>query len=132
MVEAFESTKLCPRCNEEKPLGQFYSDSSKAGGFKSHCKKCFRATVSRYKRTPGGKSAIKSYANRNREKLLARWHVRYRVMTGVIPPATDCECSRCGGMAKEYHHHNGYSKEHNTDVIPLCVPCHARAHSMEN
>jgi hypothetical protein len=32
--------KLCPKCNQLKPLGSFYKNKSKSSGYNSHCKEC--------------------------------------------------------------------------------------------
>ena len=33
-------TKICPKCREEKPLGEFYKDVSQSSGRATYCKKC--------------------------------------------------------------------------------------------
>ena len=33
-------TKICPKCREEKPLGEFYTDASQSSGYATYCKKC--------------------------------------------------------------------------------------------
>lgn len=56
----------------------------------------------------------------------ARAAVRYRVKCGDMPPVRSLECVQCGKPAKHYHHHHGYDKSHQLDVIPLCLSCHGR------
>lgn len=43
-----EKLRNCPRCGEEKPLSEYARDKSKAGGHKSHCKRCDNAKSRRY------------------------------------------------------------------------------------
>lgn len=45
-----------------------------------------------------------------------------------IPPAKNLNCAECDDSAKDYHHHNGYEKEHWLDVTPLCRSCHWGKH----
>lgn len=42
-------TKVCPRCNETKPLSEFSVDHSAASGYKSHCKACVREASRRHR-----------------------------------------------------------------------------------
>lgn len=39
------STKICSRCEQEKPVSEFYKAYGYAGGIKSECKKCFTSRV---------------------------------------------------------------------------------------
>ena len=47
--------KTCSKCKEEKPLTDFYKDSSASSGYRSHCKDC-----------------LKRYYAGNKEKILSR------------------------------------------------------------
>lgn len=39
------STKICSRCEQEKPVSEFYKAYGYAGGIKSECKKCFTSRI---------------------------------------------------------------------------------------
>ena len=73
-------------------------------------------------------------ATRDGDKGQARYRTHQLVRLGVLLPANSVACHGCGhvysaGVRRhEYHHHNGYSTKHQTDVIALCTICHARAH----
>lgn len=58
------------------------------------------------------------------DKFKARDFVNNCVKLGKIPSPKNLKCIRCGNQAKEYHHHNGYTKEHYLDVVPVCSQCH--------
>lgn len=50
-----------------------------------------------------------------------------RAVKQGMKPATAFICADCGqAQAEEYHHYKGYAKEHWLDVVPLCLPCHAK------
>ena len=61
-----------------------------------------------------------------REQVNAK--LRYSVWSGRIKKPENC--SKCGVTGKRIcgHHHNGYSKKHDLDVVWLCDSCHADAH----
>lgn len=61
------------------------------------------------------------------EKFKARNFVNNNIAKGRLERAKNLTCAHCGKQASDYHHHNGYSREHWLDVIPLCRPCHVMA-----
>lgn len=71
---------------------------------------------------------------RDGDKGQARSRTNHLIKLGVLPHANVVPCHSCGhiysagGRRHEYHHHNGYSTKHQTDVISLCTICHARTH----
>lgn len=53
--------------------------------------------------------------------------VKRAIETGKLPPIDSVICADCGeAQAEEYHHTNGYEKEHWLDVTPLCLACHGK------
>jgi hypothetical protein len=113
----------CSRCLQEKSSENFSRDSSRTeyGGYDSRCKNCRRDT---------GRIARRNYGKKRRlrdvEKTRAWETVALAVRRGRMPLASTKQCSICSGGATEYHHHNGYSREHRLDVVPVCRKCHRK------
>ena len=63
-----------------------------------------------------------------REKRQAHNNLLAAVVRGLIPKASTLTCVDCGGPADRYHHHLGYSVEHQFSVVPLCHDCHITRH----
>jgi hypothetical protein len=61
---------------------------------------------------------------RNRDKQHANAAVRHAVSDGKLQRPDALRCSVCSGPANNYHHHLGYSPDHQLDVIPVCWECH--------
>lgn len=70
----FPEKKVCPRCGEEKPASEFYSDKSKRGGLSSHCKAC--VSVHNAEHYAANKNKLlaqnKAYREANKKKLAAK------------------------------------------------------------
>lgn len=73
--------------------------------------------------------AIQTKTARERypEKHQARHKVGHAVEKGKMPPAIELTCTFCGAPAVQYHHHKGYTKKHQLDIIALCLKCHTTA-----
>jgi hypothetical protein len=120
------SMKLCSGCKQELPERDFNKDACKPDGLQTQCREC--------KHNAQRKDYLKKkdvYADRRRaaykkapEKKSAHEAVRRAVKKGVLtrPKA----CTKCGNsqMRIEAHHHKGYAKEHQLDVVFLCTSCH--------
>ena len=50
--------------------------------------------------------------------------IHQAVRHGMLPHISVQFCEQCGKQAEDYHHHKGYEKEYQLDVIPLCTKCH--------
>lgn len=148
------SSPDCTYKGQPQPIDNFYKNAHSLGGFHSNCKDCKNRHVrARYHSDPEVKAAVltktkayrqsergkevmkKSYqkhAQSHPERVKARIAVRGKVVnikTGNgLPHPTELNCAECGKQAQEYHHHNGYDKEHWLDVIPLCAACHTSVH----
>jgi hypothetical protein len=71
------------------------------------------------------------YREKHPEKCRAHSRVMYAIKSGLIrkPISYFCRASiDCTAKAHEYHHHLGYAKEHQLDVIPVCISCHKTIH----
>lgn len=62
----------------------------------------------------------------NPEKHAARTAVTKMIELGWMPKASELRCVDCGGQAKEWDHHLGYSEECRLAVLPRCQRCHAQ------
>lgn len=85
-----------------------------------------KAVVKRYMSSPEGRRVTRKAKQHPHRR--ANRAIRYAIERGDIPSASTLVCTKCGAPAQHYHHHNGYDLNHWLDVIPLCVPCHGRAH----
>ena len=150
-------TKRCCRCKSQKEASCFNKNKSTLDGMQTHCRTCQKAytrkhratekckeTRRRYRATEKFKAYIRECNARGQYKVCqrryrtsehgrvahrARNQVHYLVNNGVLPKPTDVLCSQgCGQTAVEYHHHHGYLPPHETDVIPVCLDCHAKIH----
>lgn len=72
------------------------------------------------------KKALDNYINKYPEKYKAHTDVGNAVRLGKLPKVSTQVCTVCGNQAQEWHHHNGYSKEHRLDVIAVCISCHKK------
>jgi len=83
-------------------------------------RRCYLAQKQREHRAQNpGLSAQKSSAY---SKVLSA------VASGKLADPSKLCCSICGHNAQEYHHPNGYDKEHSLEVVPVCIICHKKIH----
>lgn len=57
----------------------------------------------------------------------ARYAVKYAVRRGRLNKPTQCSSAGCCGKNLQAHHHKGYAKENQLDVVWLCFDCHHAA-----
>lgn len=144
--------KLCRRCGETKPHGDFYKCSRK--GIQSKCKACQKEMHKLWKASGGAETANRLnreyYARRGSEtkaaysktdaaRVLAREHARaYRAKhpekalahravsramgVGLLERKPCVVC----GEPRTHGHHDDYSKP--LDVVWLCIKHHAERH----
>ena len=141
--------KQCFRCKQIKPLTEFHKSSDGKFGVHAHCRVCRAAYTRKYRSKP---EVQERYREQNRERSRQRywsdvevaradwrqWHstdkgqakakLGYAIIRGHVPRVSTLNCTHCDRPADEYHHHNGYDKEHWLDVIPLCCSCHGYVH----
>jgi len=131
-------TKVCKKHNVE------YIPSGKC----LVCPECRRETNSRYEQrhteqrkawrtTEAGKTCRLKYdrsakrkasKKKNRHKMRAREAVRRAVNKGILVPCM--VCPECKQQTKtEAHHHRGYEKSYQLDVVWLCHSCHLAIHN---
>lgn len=134
-------SRTCTKCGETKPLSEFYKQETCKYGRRPDCKECVRKRSRAYMRSPRGSAqraqyeqtdaykeakarAKRRHRRRHPQRLRARSAVWHAVANGDLPPASECDCVECDGPAEHYHHHNGYDREHQLDVVPVCRDCH--------
>jgi hypothetical protein len=118
--------KTCTGCDEELPPDSFNKDAEKKDGLQTQCRPCKRKAQ---RKDYHKKKDV--YADRRRaaykkapEKKSAHEAVRRAIKKGVLTRPTSC--TQCGNskMRIEAHHHLGYAREHQLDVVFLCTSCH--------
>jgi len=144
--------KRCSKCKKRKPFTDFDKNSPVRDGFSNHCKDCkskhnrrwrgsnkthmksilkaWRSNHPKYNKIWRQSHPDKIAAGKRKyiikfpEKSRARNSVQRAVRKGELPRVSSLSCIRCGCQAQEYHHHKGYAKEHQLDVVPVCNACH--------
>lgn len=130
--------KKCFKCEETKPLSEFYKHAGMADGYLNKCKECARRDVRKnraekieyyreYERKRGNHSRPgydKEYREANPEKHRAQNAVNNAVRDGRLSKPD--RCSLCGSQTKVNGHHPDYSKP--LDVVWVCTQCHYDLH----
>ena len=90
-------------------------------------KKASRRNGVKYRTTDKGKKTqlrgAAKYRRLHPERIKARNAVTYAIQTGKLPKVSTLVCP-CKKPADQYHHHRGYAKKHQLDVVPRCTRCH--------
>lgn len=137
--------KTCKKCNEAKPMSEFYDISKNSDGKSGKCKSCTRSDVDKnYKlkskdpvwaimermrqrekeerRRNEGK--VLTYKRRNHKRPLANTALGNAIRDGVIARRP---CEVCGN-SKAQGHHEDYSPGKELDVQWLCPRHHSDRH----
>lgn len=80
-LEAAKIThKVCSKCEEDKPLGDFYNQHKKFDGKSAACKKCTRKQINQHheENPENRKTNSKTYFEKNKGKILARQNQYYQ------------------------------------------------------
>ncbi len=120
--EPTNEPKQCNKCGEVKTATAFGVNRSASDGRNATCRECRRKASG-----PSLPLARMLHRQRYPDKAKARGAVNDAVRRGKLPKAKSLLCSQCGNPALHYHHHNGYDKAHQLDVVPLCLDCHTLA-----
>lgn len=130
-------SKECFKCNETKPLSEFYKHKGMADGHLNKCKACTRADSSRhrmenieeiraYDRRRGNrqpKEYVREYRKRFPNKYRAHTLVNNQIRAGNLVKEP---CEVCGSEVSVAHH-DDYSKPLN--VRWLCQEHHKQWHA---
>jgi len=94
----------------------------------------YKATQKRYHQSEKCRVANRKRAARFRIKypdhFKARQVVNNAIVVGRLPRPDTLQCHYCQKQAAEYHHWDGYAKEHWFDVIPICTKCHGNIYRL--
>lgn len=145
--------KQCFKCQETKPISEFYRHSEMADGHLGKCKTCtIRDAMEREQRLRGNHAWLlrerarcrekqararkngtaspvslesqRKWFRENRHKKNAQLKAGRAAHSGKIPIKTACE--HCGAKVKLHKHHPDYTKP--LEVVFLCPSCHGKAH----
>jgi hypothetical protein len=137
------SSKKCKKCEQFKPIGDFYRHEQMADGHLNICADCTKARVCKHRKLNLEK--IREYdrqRGKNKEQMAAasivssRWRKRdSRIMAAHNKVARAIKagklerkpCSICGSQ-KSYAHHESYNRP--LDVIWYCQPHHKERHKI--
>jgi ribosomal protein S27AE len=136
--------KECFKCNQVKPLSEFYAHPQMADGHLNKCKECNKADVRQNyvakrlayaayyqarEQTARRKEQVRRYAENSRklspEKYAAHTAVGNAVLDGRLKRQP---CEVCGAEKVEAHH-DDYSKP--LDVRWLCFKHHREVHGQK-
>jgi hypothetical protein len=135
--------KQCFKCNEIKPLTEFYKHVGMGDGYLNKCKCCTKKYVNdrrfgskreeilaydrqRAKEPERLKKHLdrsKRYSLENKKKRTAQSKLLHAVKSGLVKPMV---CLICGNKGEA--HHADYDKP--LDVVWLCSSHHKQAHSL--
>lgn len=132
--------KYCTKCEQHKPLDQFYPHPQTADGYLNHCKDCVKSRIKRRRveaieeyrqrdrtrfKTPERKEVVKharvKMKEEHPEKIKARAAVSNALRDGRL---TKEPCHLCGNPDSEAHHED-YNRP--LDVHWVCQECHQTA-----
>ncbi len=135
--------KRCFKCEETKPLSEFYAHPKMKDGHLGKCSDCTRIDVKSHRRL---NESVQKY-DRTRAKLPHRkaniqrvsdaWAVRnpqaHKAQTALHNAVRDGKIKRepcifCGTEERIHGHHCDYSKP--LEVTWLCAKCHHRYHAL--
>ncbi|KKM01346.1 hypothetical protein LCGC14_1795390 [marine sediment metagenome] len=131
-------TKICTKCKQEKPVGDF---SLNRGRPRPRCKECSKAEARLYNKNGYYRNYLREYYKRPeareqrkkrmieyrtrpavRIKNLARWFVNHEIRSGRLNRQP---CAFCGEEQGEAHHKD-YTQP--LMIVWLCKACHHQVH----
>ena len=133
--------KTCFKCNQAKPLSDFYKHNRMADGHLNKCKECTKCEVKSrrmddvigekiraYDRNRGNRQTAESIRN-YREKYPNKYKSHCIVNNAIKNKKLFKEpCCVCGATENIHAHHDDYLKPLN--IRWMCAMCHHRWHSL--
>ena len=124
----YRKTEGCKKSQAKHRKTQKYKDTQKRHRQTTK----YRETIKRLHETEQYKKKAKEkrikYDSTHREIRAVHQATHRAVDSGKLPRPDTLICHYCGNPAIQYHHHNGYDKEHRFDVVPVCCKCHKHIH----
>ena len=120
----------CTKCKRAQERTEFYADSTKKRGYRSHCRTCTSLAHRAYCAVPENKARVavqvQQYQDRHKAEVRVIWKASSAITRAVrqgllVRPAV---CSECGKQGKIEAAHDDYSKPF--DIRWLCISCHRR------
>lgn len=130
-------TKICTKCNLEKPIEEFNNNQCKTDGKQSECKQCHRLLCNKYYQ-----NNKQQYRNRSKVHRLKIYQI-----VNNIKKSGCCKCGEKDIACLDFHHINNKIKSisslianENLDLINkeiqkciiLCANCHRKLHYYKN
>lgn len=134
--------KKCSKCQELKPVADFYRNRAKPDGFSTECRPCVLVKMRVYgeAHTAERTAYHKEWRTRNREKSREYQHnnvttyreknaIRKRFAAAVRAGKIEkpVACWHCGAPSPEGHHPS-YAPDMWNVVTWLCRACHRQCH----
>ena len=139
------TSKICFKCNLEKPIDHFYKQKRIVDGYLGKCKECTKTDVKnnynnnflkkrQYEQKrfqdPVRKAKAAEYQDKHRENNPEKYKARNAVNNAIRDKKLfRSPCRVCGNLKSQAHHHD-YSKP--LDVDWLCFKCHRTLHGQHN
>lgn len=139
-------TKTCFKCNQEKPIDQFYKHKETVDGRLGKCKECTKKDTQTYYdvnflerrqyeklrfQNPQRKEKVAEYQTQHRANNPEKYKARNAVNNAIRDKKLFREpCNICGNPKSQAHHYD-YSQP--LEVEWLCFKCHrASQHNQPN
>jgi ribosomal protein S27AE len=149
-------SKRCFKCDQDKPLSEFYKHKMMADGHLNKCKECTKKDTKEnkeknkdyyleydrqranlphraearlaYQQTPEGKEACRKAKEKWRDSNLVKRAAQVMVGNAIRAGkiTKSTECSECGATGRIHGHHDDYTQP--MVVRWLCSKCHTAWH----
>ena len=134
-------SKICFKCDVDKPLTEYYKHEKMGDGHLNKCKNCTKKDVNHHrvdnlerireydrqrgkfaKRIASNTEVTRAWRAEDKRRQQAHTAVAKGLRHGTILKEPCCRC----GNEKSLAHHDDYDKP--LDVMWLCQPCHKQRH----
>lgn len=127
-----EKKKLCPGCDEEKPLSYFYRRARNPDGYGHRCANCENPKRKTYGPVIRAKENRVLSIQAERKQKYKSCMSRQDKKTDVVK--RDLFCRVCGSSKKLEVHHISFARKKELDKLDyltcLCATCHKLIHQI--